>query len=400
MHGGTHIHSPWVFVDLGSNRTLIENVSVPVIVNQPDEYVVIGTVQLYTGINGSTAYRWDLANALKSGGGRYLRYQSPPEINEVSQPVLYFSYFAIAVSSSVIIFLIGQTIYNRDHQVLHLSQGDFLIVFLICALASTISSFLLVPKNDTYCRISHPLILIPIQLMYAITVGRLWRIHAVISPLLLEHINKGRPGLTERFVEAITILSFKMLNLFVCKKEKRRKNSGGVKQQISQFQLALVVTLFTLPQVVMQLVALLIQPLKREIDFNEDGSSGRATCSSGVPPSQDLMMYSFLLLFLLVVILLVMAHSSRKLPSLFNETRVIYDSTFLSMVLFLLGGGVVALTNRPGTSPDVQYLVTLVLLLSITLQSAVRIMVPKFKMVWKNETVIVSKLVSGASGQV
>ena len=368
------------------------------IVNHPGEYFVIGTVQLYTGVNGSNAFRWDMANALSSTGtGRYLLYQDPPVVHQVSDIVLIISYVAIGIAGAVLLFLIFQTLRHRDHQVLQLSQADFLLVFLLSALLATICTFLLVPKNDVYCRISYPIIIIPIQLMYAITVGRMWRIHAVISPLLLEHLNKGRPGITQRFVQAITFVSFRLHNLFyVCARrtEMIRKGSQGAKQQISQFQLALVVTLFTLPQAILQMVTLLVQPQELIVDFNDDESVGRYTCSVDVSTGRYLLMYSLLLLFLLVIILLVMAHSSRKLPSLFNETHVIYDSTFLSLVLLLLGLAVIVLTDHPGTSPDVKYLVQLVLILSITLNPAVRIMLPKLNMVWKNETVIVSKLVT------
>ena len=394
LHGGTHIHSPWIFLDMNGQRRISENVSVPLLVNAPGDYFVIGTVQLYTSINGTTAYRWDISNALDEGEGRYIRYQSPPQINEVSDGVLYFSYVAIALASAALAFLIGQTLWNREHQVLKLSQGDFLVVFGMSALVATCCTFLLTPKNDTYCRLQFPVLLIPIQLMYAITIGRLWRIHAVISPLLLEHLSKGKRGVVAKFVAALTYVSFKVNNMFTVRKSNMRRSTMGLKQQISAFQLACVVGLFAFPQVIIQVLALIFQPQTRVIQFNDDESVGRATCSSGVSAAADLVNYGFLVLLLLVVILIVMAHSSRKLPSLFNETHVIYDSAFLSMVLLCLGGAVIALTDSPTASPDVEYLISIVLVLSITLNSGVRIMLPKLKRVWKNEIVIVSKLVT------
>jgi 7 transmembrane sweet-taste receptor of 3 GCPR len=396
LHGGTHIHSPWVFMNLNTNRTWNQTVTVPMIVNHPDDYFVIGTVQLYTGVNDTVAYRWDISSALDSSDGRYIQYQAPYVINEVSTGVLYFSYVAIAVASAILLFLIFQTLRHRNQPVLHLSQGDFLLAFLFAAVLATISAFLLEPKSDAHCRLSYPLLFIPIQLMYAITVGRLWRIHAVISPLLIEHLNKGKTSLAQRFVESLTYISFHLSNLFIRKQKGGRSRSvaGSVKQQISQFQLALVVALFTLPQFVIQLLAFIFQPQKRVIEFNIDESVGRASCDSGVDTARSLITYSFCLLVLLVVILLFMAHSSRKLPSLFNETRVIYDSTFLSVVVMCLGVGVIALTSGPDTSPNVEYLVSLVLVLTITLNSAVRIMMPKLRMVWNGEVIIVSKLVT------
>jgi len=375
-------------------RKLSKNVTIQMLVKVPGEYFVVGTAQLYTGTENAT-YRYDIANALAFQEGRYVLYQDPAVINEVSDSVLYSSYAAIALAAAVLAFLICQTLWNRDHQILHLSQGHFLVVFLMCALLATCSAFLLEPKNDVYCRINYSLIMIPVQLMYAITAGRLWRIHAVISPLLLEHLSKGEPGMLQRFVEALTLVSYKLNNLFTLKrKNMRRSTGGGLKQQISQFQLACVVAIFAIPQVLLQIVAAIVQPQERQIKFNEDESIGRATCSNGVAAGSKIVNYGFLLLLLLVLILLFMAHSSRKLPSLFNETNVIYDSTFLSMVLLVLAGAVIALTNSPTSSPNVQYLISLALVLSITLNSGVRIVLPKLKRVWKNETVIVSKLVT------
>lgn len=394
LHGDTHIHSPWVFKSLNGQRQWSENVTVSLLVNIPGDYFVIGTVQLYTSINNTAAYRWDMSNALDAGEGRYVLYQDPADINEVSNESLYISYVIIAIAASILLFLIGQTVSNRGHQVLQLSQGDFLLVFLVCALVATCSSSLLAPQNDLYCRISCPLLIIPIQLMYAITVGRLWRIHAVISPLLLEHMSKGQPGIVQRFVGALTVVSFQINNLFTVKKQDMRRSTKGPKQQISQFQLAYVVAIFAFPQVIIQIMALIFQPRELYIELNDYESIGRATCSSGMSAGTNLIYYGYLTFLLLVVILLVMAHSSRKLPSLFNETGVIYDSTFLSVILLLLGGAVIALTDTPTASPDVEYMISIVLVLSLTLNSGMRIMLPKLKRVWKNETVIVSKLVT------
>lgn len=398
LHGGTHIHSPWVFLNLGKNRTVHWNVTIPMLVNVPGEYFVIGTVQMYTngGSNNTsgTIYRWDMANALAPGEGRYVHYQDPARINQVSKGVRIFSYVAIGVGGAMIVFFLFQLLVHRNHQVLQLSQVDSLVVFTVSSLVATIACFLMVPENDIYCQMTFPMLLIPIQLMYAVTVARLWRIHAVISPLLLEHLTKGRPDMTQRFVQAITQLSFVLHNLFSRKKDARRSTVGSIKQQISKAQLTLVIALFALPQIIIQIIALILQPQKRDVDFNSDESIGRATCHSHANTAHEVVIYGFLALILLIILLLFMAHSSRKLPSLFNETHVIYDSTFLSMVLLVLGGAVIALTNGPNISPDVEYLVKLVLVLSITLNSTVRILLPKLKKVWKNETVVVSKLVT------
>jgi hypothetical protein len=60
----------------------------------------------------------------------------------------------------------------------------------------------------------------------------------------------------------------------------------------------------------------------------------------------------------------------------------------------VLGMGIIVVTDDPATSPSVTYLVAVVWTLSIALNTSLRIMMPKLRMVWRNEKVVVSKLVS------
>jgi hypothetical protein len=89
-----------------------------------------------------------------------------------------------------------------------------------------------------------------------------------------------------------------------------------------------------------------------------------------------------------------MAHTTSQLPSLFNESKVIYDSTVFSVVILILGFGVVAVTDDPNASPAVRYLVSVVLTLSVATNTSLWIMLPKLQKVWRNEKVVVSRLVS------
>lgn len=232
--------------------------------------------------------------------------------------------------------------------------------------------------------------------MYAIGTGRMWRINAVVSPLLVEQLSEGQTTLTQRFVEGLTYISLSISTKFHCSKQKRqRRHSTGPRQQVTNGQLATIVIMFSLPQIILQIIAFFVQPQRRYIMFNDDESIGRATCGSNAATiGEDIITYCFVLLALLILTLLFMAFSSRKLPSLFNETRVIYDSTFLSVILLLLGAAVIALTNTPIISPDVQYLVSFAVVISVTLNSTIRILLPKLNMVWKGDTVVVSKLVT------
>ena len=110
--------------------------------------------------------------------------------------------------------------------------------------------------------------------------------------------------------------------------------------------------------------------------------------------ASSLSTYALCTFLLLVLVLLIMAHISRQLPSLLNESAVIYDSTLATVLLGILGGGVAAITNTPTTSPDIPYLIQVILILSMTLNTTLRTMLPKLKMVWSGQTILVSQLVS------
>lgn len=389
-HGGSHVHSAFTMVHLKPEDGPIYKIQeeIPMLVNEPGSFFAIGAIQMYLGNDDTPVHtRWDMANALE-GQHRLLAYQEPAEVLEVPDSVRVVSYVAIFIVASVIVYLLFRTVQHRKHQVLRLTQGRFLIVFLIAALAATIASAFLEPKNDLYCRVGRPIIMCSAQLIYAITLGRLWRIHSVISPLLAQTLRQEQ-GYTYRFFTAFRRLTQRVSN--TCFKQPNQKN---LRRQVSEWQLALVVVLFTLPQVILQFLSVFVDVPKRNIDFNEDESKGRAECNCGSDATRSYEFLGSICFVILVIVLLLAAHTARGLPSLFNETRDIFDATVTTLMLLVLGVGILAVTNGPTTSPAVPYLVGVTLTLSITLNTSVRIMMPKLKMIRRGEIVLVSKLVS------
>jgi hypothetical protein len=388
-HGGTHTHSGYHFfkVPLEDGPIYKLDVSIPMVVNTASEYFAIASVQMYVGeeLGGPAAMRYDMANALFHEQ-RLITYQEPASIKVVPDNILIGSYVVIGLVSLVILFLLVETIKNRNHQVLQLTQGYFLIVLLVAALVMVACSFLFEPKNDFYCNASFPIILTSGQLVYAITLGRLWRINAVISPLLITTF-RPKKGFIRRKMESL-------LSVVGSKIKPKKESPKNLRRQISHWQLALVVALLTLPQAFIQVLASILQPQSLSVGFNDDESQGRVMCDSGFDMKFSLRAYGLWIFLLLVFLLLIMAHTTSQLPSLFNESKVIYESTLFSVVLLILGFGVLIVTDDPTASPAVSYLVTVVSTLSIAANTSLRIMLPKLRMVWRNEKVVVSKLVS------
>lgn len=398
-HGGSHIHSPRVFVTLDPKKgpRYDFNTVVPMLAHVPGNYFAIAAVQMFlAGHNGTdvssstdskrngTIARYDMSNKLDDFF--LITYQEPPLILEVEPAILYLSYVGIAVVGSVIVFLLFCTIKHQSNKVIQLTQGPFLILFLVAALAATIGAFLLNPASDTYCQAAFPTVLVSLQLVFAVTFGRLWRINAVISPLLMQTLRQEQSCQTRCWK-------------YVGKVVTRTQDSGSqrkiklLRRKVTNAKLAAVIAAFTLPQVILQVLAITLQPSTLTIEWNADESTGRYTCSRSLA-KYSLTYYGCYVFFLLAVCLLLLAHATRDLPSLLNETRVIFDSTLSSLVVLMLGIGVIAVTREPTTSPGVQYLVSLICIFSLTLNMSWRIIVPKLRMVWRGETILVSRLVS------
>ena len=381
QHGGTHVHSPYVFRNLTfEDGPIYEvDVEVPILVNDEADFYAIAAVQFFLGDDlGDIPRRIDMSNALVEGQ-RLLAYFGPPKILDVPTGVLWFCNLLRFLSATIIIFLLGQTIYYRNHQVLKLSQQPFLVVFLTAALAAIVGSIMLEPKNDLYCRWSKFVVLSSLHLLLAVTAGRMWRINAVISPLLVQTMRKREARYKGLFCRAF---------------QKENTPRINIRKEFRPWHLTAAIAIFTIPVVLILLAAAIWQEETLTINYNFEKSVGRLQCSVDLPRRHRLSFYGECLFVCLVLLLLGMAHMTQHLPSLFNETEVIFNTGLTSLVVLGVGFAVINVTDDPETSPGVSYLTWSVLVFFITVSTSCRIMLPKLQMVWRGETVLVSKLVS------
>ena len=429
-HGGTHVHSKYQYIHLPPNMSSSDQrytnitVHVPMLINEPGQYFTIAAVQLYLGVDMASIddddhtalVRYDMANAIHDMDRRVFTYQSPVTILEIPNSVRIVSYIVIGISGAIIAGMLYFTVVYRNHQVMKLTQGYFLMSFLFAALVATIMSMFLEPRNDLYCQISLPSILISAQFMYAITLGRLWRINTLISPLLMQ---------TLRYKSSwIGRLSDSLQNVIIKCSSSTTSDRVNLKRQINSKQLCIVVWVITAPQIILQALVLLLQTPYLAFEYNSDESIGRAYCHRSDDFGTSIETYGFICFGALVVVLLLVANHTRSLPCLFNETSDIFSSTLTSLCVFVVGGGIVVSTNSPTTSPALQYLLGLALAISVTLNTSVsfyaelsgfafmelvlilpppmqiRIVMPKLRLIWSGETVLVSKLVSDHSKNV
>ena len=384
LHGGTHVHSLPAFFSLPDDVDFHDfSVNVPFIVNEPGDFFVIGSIQLFLSnasefhFHDTPLLRYDIANAAE---GRIVSFQEPADIKDVSYGVTLAIYVVSGIAGLLILFFLCEVIRHRKTQIMKLSQGDFLIALLVAALWATASAWLWNPTiSDLVCTLSAPMVFIPIQLIYAIIIGRVWRTQQVLSPLLQEIYETRLSTSFSRFINCLACI----------------KSTRSLKTTITSRQLATVVFWLTLPQVIIQILAVILQPQQIMISYTEDASKGRQYCGSpGVPNWFSLTDWGFYLILLMNLFLLIAASSSRRLPSLFNELQIILAMSMANVLVLLVGFSILVVTNGPATAPDIEYIIWVVVLLSITMNSSIRLVYPKLRMVWNGETVLVSKLVS------
>lgn len=130
----------------------------------PGEFVPLGHIQFFLadGVKGvspsdeDVALKIDTANTLNQG---VVRFQPPAVIKRVGRGSEIFSYLMIFFAGMLELFLLVSTIRHRNHSVIRLSQGIFLVVCLFSALVASTTSFLFNPKSDIYCLTYGPVVI-------------------------------------------------------------------------------------------------------------------------------------------------------------------------------------------------------------------------------------------------
>ena len=371
----------------------------PTKVNDPGSFFAVAAYQVFSSDGEFMRYKYDVASALNT---RIITYQDPAEILTVTKGMRIGVAILIALSVAVLSYVLFQTFKYRQARAMQLSQAPFLIVFLVSAINATLCSFLFNPKSDIYCLLRDPLVLIPLQLVYSIVVGRLWRISVVISPLLTTVIENDKDKkkrwssiVCRAFFDGLTKVSELGSNI-TCKKDVKRHSlsKGPLRSMVTNMQLAKVVVFFTIPQILIQILSVTLQPCKLTTVYNNDLSVGHVECSTQSVNAASLSMWGWYLLLLFFVLILFLAYESRTLPSLFNETQEIYNSILISIIVMAVGLATIRLSDSPTTSPDVAYLLKVLIVLTMTLNVSLRTMVPKIQLAKSGKAILINKLVT------
>lgn len=370
------------------------------------------------GIDSDAALKFDVANLLHQ---RALFYYEQPNIMSVNLAVQIVSYVIIGAAAVFQFFLLGATCFYRDHSVMKLSQGSFLIVLQIAGIVATTCSCLYLPKSDVFCYLQSPMTLIPLQLMLAIVFGRLRRIICIMEPLMDWHspqkkreMKSGFKAWKKTFMMGRSSTSSSSskassnsstgddANEQTTREEKVASRSkrmfrttlsrSNIRQTYTARHLWLVIALVTLPIIIVEVVGLILFRPELNLEMNAEQSTGRYEC--GTSNDQIYNISSTGVLFVTLFATLYQALRSRMLPGLFNEAACVSIALISSLFVTSLGFAVIIVSDDPSTSPDASYLMEVLIVTFVASSLAIRVTLPKLQLIWKGEQVVISRMLA------
>ena len=250
LHGVNHVDSEFLRIKVVPDALFEFQVDVPVQVNDPGIFsVVAGLLFFLTDIDNfpDPLYMGSVAAIPANNlSKRIMEFRNEPEILTTSGPAEIVSYVFIGLAGTVMLFLMFQLVKNRTDQVVTLTQGKFLVAMLVFGIIAMVGSIFFNPKSDLYCNMLGPMLVAPLHIFYSIILGRLWRINAVISPLLLLTLDKEQTFST-RCVEVLNKMT-------TCGDRQK------LRRKVTDAQLARVIALWASPQIILQILNWTLTP--------------------------------------------------------------------------------------------------------------------------------------------
>jgi hypothetical protein len=346
----------------------------------------------------SRVLKVDVANILQS---LQLELQPPPVISSVSTAIKIVAWTFIGIGAFVQLTLLFLSVRYRNESVMRMAQGNFLIVLQVAALFATICSFLFDPISDMACLLVGPLTLIPMQLVLAILYGRLLRIVTLMGSLMAWNqpatdnaIRKSlkRLSVSLRHTRSRSSGSISSSSIDSSDEPPRRQSQWKLRKNFPAKWLIPMIAAVTFPQVLAQIIVSVLFPRELEVGLNADETAGRYECGYNQIHLLDLA--GPLILIITMLITLSEAYKARDLPALFSETSCVSAALITIVGVTLVASLVVATTHIEMDSPDLQYLMQVLIVVNFALNLSVRVLVPKFRMIWKGEKIVVSQILA------
>lgn len=280
-------------------------------------------------------------------------------------------------------------VYHRGHAVMKLSQWGMLTWLVSCAMISFAFMFTYLPTHEWHCRFNEFFELIPMTMIGAILVGRVWRIYVTLSPAM----SIGKEKKKGQTVTKIVIGTLTQVARFPYGCRELGQENKGFRAKATAAETIRLVLVLCVPQLFVQIVGVAVYDKILDYDFDTDGSTAIVICSDeGIWVRR----VGVMLMWLVYTLALILAWVGRDLPAAFNDTDAIFQSSSINAIVSLIAITLDMLTTAVRTAPDVTAFIWVSTSMVISLTAVCFITVPKIKRVLSGEKVIISDLLKQA----
>ena len=300
--------------------------------------------------------------------------KNAPNILEITDPFKIAIGVLIGIFSSIALAMVAFIYKYRNHRVMTLAQGGLLGWLAVCAFCAITASFLYLPTRDIFCRMRGPLVMIPLTMMAAILVGRLWRVYMTLNNASSmgrssssKNIGTSSSGgrresrmssvtrsielvSEQRIMQWLAVLAFSR----ICRRKSptsSRQRRASFRQQTTREDTIRLILVLTLPQIILQLFQAIYFDTNVEIEYNDTEQIGRYQCNAS--SNRWIMYVGMTILAATYILAILVAWYSRDLPTAFNEKDQIFQVATINGIVCLVGIGLMFATDVPSTSPNV-----------------------------------------------
>jgi hypothetical protein len=247
------------------------------------------------------------------------------------------------------------------------------------------------------------------QFVLSIIFGRLLRIVTIMGGLMewnntqtkkdtKRHLKRMthtfRPSI-KRSASMASVSTSESTSGYECPMKRAVSGTHNLRRKFPETWLWFVIIGVTLPQVLLQIFSSSFLPRYLNISLNDDGSLGRYACGTQDGNLENVQVFgTILVLTLTLVAAIYEAYKSRNLPALFNEAASVSIALITTLGLSTLAFTLIMATNQPTSSPAVQYLMLVAIVLNFCLNVVLRLVVPKLRLIWKGEKVVMSTMLT------
>jgi hypothetical protein len=360
--------------------------------------------------------RLDIAQTVPS---KVVYVSPPPEIAVVGNRTKIVLAVVIAITGTFALACFVAIVVYRQHAMMRLAQAPFLAVMAAACLVQIVFSFTHLPIQDGYCRWRGPLVQLPIALVGAVLVGRVWRVYGTLSTVQRlgrttsstvgssssSETTKKKPWVDTYVVgclDALARIPYTLLSLSSvvcrCKKNKesgiRRRPRKSIRSAVTAEETWCLIGMLILPQVVLQIYAALHENAQLVTELNELGTMGRVVCGN---VDHWIALVGTGISCCLYLLAVIMAWLSRDLPFCFNEKDPIFHAATISAIITAMSMAVAQVIDDPSTSPSAVVLLQSIVSIGIAVTVLVLLVWPKIHRAWSGQTVIMSQLLSSGT---